>query len=133
MIIFTIVTLIILISSLLLSYLTFSIKDRKKRIEFENEKMYFGIDSDENNDDKNEDCDKLTLDLLRSDQLLLSNELGKGAFGTVYEGYYIREGHPLQEKIKVAIKVLNNIKVDDEVAHKKLNDEFLNVLFFPQI
>ncbi len=127
MIIFTIVTLIILISSLLLSYLTFSIKDRKKRIEFENEKMYFGMDSDDNIDEKNEDCDKLTLDLLRNDQLKLGDELGKGAFGTVYEGYYIREGHHLQDKIKVAIKVLNNIKVNDEAAHKKLNDEFLNV------
>jgi hypothetical protein len=117
--------LIILISSLLLSYLTFSIKEKKKKKASEIENKYFPIYSDDNNDDNNDDCDKLTLDLIRSDQLELSNVLGKGAFGTVYEGYY--SFLPEKDKLKIAIKVLNNIKVDDEVSHKKLNDEFLNV------
>ncbi len=132
MVTFTIVTLFILSSSLLLSYLTFSIKERKARIRYENEEKFFALNTDDNDDlndpndhYNNKKSNMSVLDLIQKNELMLGIELGKGAFGTVYEGYYLPNGRS-QDKIKVAIKVLNKIKMVGEKA-RELNNEFLNV------
>ena len=124
----TIVTLFILTSSLLISYLTFSIKERRIRIRYQNEEKFFALSTEDTNEDDVSKSNMCLLNLIQKNELMLSSELGKGAFGTVYEGYYKPNGRS-QDKIKVAIKILNKLKVVEEEKARELNNQFLNVIF----
>ena len=90
---------------LIFSY--FKLKDKKNRIRAESEKKFFSNqnDDDEKKDDySNDDCstklNNSNLRLIQKDELMLRVELGKGAFGTVFEGYYVPNGQH-DKKIKV--------------------------------
>ena len=95
---------------LVLSY--FKLKEKNNRILAESEKKFFSRHQKDNDMEKKNDFNSATkfkasnLRLLQADELVTRVELGKGAFGTVYEGYYIPNGQH-GKKIKVAIKVLN--------------------------
>jgi serine/threonine protein kinase len=65
--------------------------------------------------------------LVKTSELVLGKQLGNGAFGIVYEGYY-KPSDQNDTKIRVAIKVLSSCKSTDEKALIKLTDELINVL-----
>ena len=104
----------------------FKLKDKKNRIRAESEKKFFSNQNDDdekkdyyNNDDCSAKLNNSNLRLIQKDELMLRVELGKGAFGTVFEGYYVPNGQH-DKKIKVAIKVLNKCRALDE---KSLSDQ----------
>lgn len=116
---------------LIFSY--FKLKDKKNRIRAESEKKFFSNqnDDDEKKDDyNNDDCstklNNSNLRLIQKDELMLRVELGKGAFGTVFEGYYVPNGQH-DKKIKVAIKVLNKCRALDEKSLSDQTNELLDV------
>ena len=122
-------------SSFLLTLVFVRLKKRRAQLNLNKEEQFFarghnghGGDDDEEKrlaTDSNAKANMSTvLDLIQKNQLILSKELGRGAFGTVYEGYYAPGGRYSYERIKVAIKVLNVI--NDKKA-RELNNEFLNV------
>ena len=116
----------------LLSY--FKLKDKRNRIRAETEKKFFSNDNDddEKKDDYNDDSTRLNnsnLRLIQKDELSLRVELGKGAFGTVFEGYYLPNGQQ-DKKIKVAIKVLNKCRALDEKSLSDQTNELLDVSIF---
>ena len=99
-------------------------KKQKNKIRTDTEKKFFAVNS--YNDDNKEDgnapimCD---LRLIQADELSLRHELGRGAFGIVYQGYYMPNGEK-DKRIKVAIKVLNKCRNFNEVDQtKELLDE----------
>ena len=61
-------------------------------------------------------------------ELELIKILGRGAFGTVYEGYYAPSTQN-NYKVKVAIKVLNKCRFSDEKAVARQSEELINVSF----
>ena len=113
----------------MLSYL--KLKDKKNRIRAESEKKFFSNqnDDDEKKGEYNNDATKLNMSnlrLIQKDELTLRVELGKGAFGTVFEGYYMPNGQQ-EKKIKVAIKVLNKCRALDEKTMSDQANELLDV------
>ena len=91
-------------------------RDEKDRI---NEEKIFATNF---NGEKN----MSNLRLVNQDELEMGNILGRGAFGTVFEGRY----KPFKNKkfrVNVAIKVLNKCKYSDEKAIPKLSEELINV------
>ena len=113
----------------MLSYL--KLKDKKNRIRAESEKKFFSNqnDDDEKKGEYNNDATKLNMSnlrLIQKDELTLRVELGKGAFGTVFEGYYMPNGQH-EKKIKVAIKVLNKCRALDEKTMSDQANELLDV------
>ena len=128
--------IVIAIVSIVLILLTISFlkfKEKSNRIRDECEKKFFNPHYDENKDDyNNEDSTKFktsNLRLLQADSLEFGTELGKGAFGTVFEGYYKQSG----KKIRVAIKVLNKCKTIDDKSISDQLSELLNVTFLLNI
>ena len=124
----SIVGLVLLL--LVLSY--FKLKEKKNRIRAESEKKFFSSHQNDDDMEKKDGYDDAAkfktsnLRLLQADELVTRVELGKGAFGTVYEGFYIPNGQH-GKKIKVAIKVLNKCKATDDKILSEQHNELLNV------
>lgn len=98
---------------------------RLKRIERENEEQVFSSSFSEDAYDASK-VNMSNLRLVNLDELELCKILGRGAFGTVYEGFYKPfDKHNCQ--VRVAIKVLHKCKFSDEKTVKKLSDELINV------
>ena len=111
----------------------FKLKDKKNRIRAESEKKFFSNQNDfdekkgdYNNDDSTTKLNNSNLRLIQKDELSLRVELGKGAFGTVFEGFYIPNGQH-DKRIKVAIKVLNKCRALDEKSLSDQTNELLDV------
>ena len=98
---------------------------RLKRIERENEEQVFSSSFAEDALATSK-VNMSNLRLVNLDELELCKILGRGAFGTVYEGFYKPfDKHNCQ--VRVAIKVLNKCKFSDEKAVMKLSEELINV------
>lgn len=103
---------------------------RIKIIEKENEEKFFSPDFNHENGSYESDSTKVNMSNLRLiniNELELSKVLGRGAFGTVYEGYY-KPFNKSNYKVRVAIKVLNKCKLSDEKAVTRLSEELINVI-----
>jgi len=103
-----------------------------ERMEKENEEKFFSPDFNKASDSyETESISKVNMSnlrLIRLNELELCRILGRGAFGTVYEGYY----KPLDQnnyKVRVAIKLLNKCKLSDEKAVTRMSEELFNVSF----
>lgn len=104
-----------------------------RQLERENEEKFFSPDFDKETDDGpySDKVNMSTLRLIKLNELELGRVLGRGAFGTVYEGFYrpFDDDDQSNCKVKVAIKVLNKQKVSDEKAVSRLSEELINVSF----
>ena len=102
-----------------------------RQLERENEEKFFSPDFDKETDSGSygDKVNMSTLRLIKLNELELGRVLGRGAFGTVYEGFYRPFDDDDQNncKVKVAIKVLNKQKVSDEKAVSRLSEELINV------
>lgn len=115
------------VSGLFLRYLN---KRNEEKLRYE--EQFFS--PDDGNDDQDYGSEKKTVNmaelrLIQINDLEKGVELGKGAFGTVYEGNYIAyDRNGKRFKIKVAIKELNKCKINDENGYKELTKEIINVI-----
>jgi len=101
-----------------------------KQTERENEEKFFSPDFDkETGPYESDKVNMSTLRLIKLNELELGRILGRGAFGTVYEGHYrpFDDDDQSNYKVKVAIKVLNKPKFSDEKAVSRLSEELINV------
>ncbi len=116
-----------IISAIFIIFISFwKHKLKIERLEKENEEKFFSP-SFNNSYDEN-DSNKVNMSnlrLIKISELELGKIIGRGAFGTVYEGYY-RPFDQSNFKVKVAIKVLKKT-FSDEKAISRLSDELINV------
>jgi hypothetical protein len=120
-----------LFSSLIFKYIE---KRNKEKLRFE-EKFFSPDDSSYSDNDGDEYGEKklkvnmADLRLIQISDLEKGIELGRGAFGTVYKGYYLaidKNGNNI--RVEVAIKELNKCRVsDDEKGYAELTKEVINV------
>jgi hypothetical protein len=135
MIILSVVAILMLFGSFAFSGMVLRYLDRSNKEKLRYEEKFFAPDSGDDDDDDNDDEKKTVnmaeLRLIQISELEKGVELGKGAFGTVYEGNYIAvDRNGKRFKIKVAIKELNRCKSNDEKGYKELTKEIINVRFF---
>jgi len=119
-------------SVFLMSMIVLSLWKRRikiEKLEKENEEKFFSPDFNKDNYQYETDSINMVnmsnLRLITLNELELCRILGRGAFGTVYEGYY----KPIDQnyRVKVAIKLLNKCKLSDEKALAKMSEELFNV------
>ena len=129
LIVLSVLVICILLGSSIFSGLLLRYLDRRNKEKLRYEQKFFSLEDSSGDEDGGEKktVNMAELRLIQINDLEKSFELGKGAFGTVYEGNYVAiDKNGKKFKIKVAIKELNKCKSNDEKDCKELTMEIIN-------
>ena len=108
--VFAIMALIILVGSLALSGICVRHFERKNRLKLSKELSGSGSSIDKEFDEKIDHDNMAPLLIIESDELTLVKELGAGAFGRVFVGYWIPKNLKSAEKEEVKREKFNMIE-----------------------